>query len=158
MWTKPVAFDEFHQIRCVHDEQDWPKNWTLWNATSDRCRADCWEPRRTACVRPVRYDRNHCSASPLNHITTVGVAVVCCGRPCRMRPSDRSNSAKAATSHSSKACKMSDSTRKIAVSVEKPGRYANIVDQVVDCSTASDRPLASQRAVLVTLMQQTNSI
>jgi len=37
MWTKPVAFDEFHQIRSVHDEQDWPENRPLRNSTNDRC-------------------------------------------------------------------------------------------------------------------------
>jgi len=58
-----------------------------------------------------------------------------------------SNNAKTATSPSSLACKVSDSTRRVAVSVENRGRYAQTFDKVVDCSTTDNQPITLRRAV-----------
>jgi len=28
-----VLLDEWNQVSCIHDEQNWPKHWALWNTT-----------------------------------------------------------------------------------------------------------------------------
>ena len=89
-------------------------------------------------------------------MTTVDVSVVCRGRPCRTRQTGRT------------ALKLQHLLRQRPVKcqtapVRLQSRSKNlvgmkIVDQVEVCLTADDRRLASQRAVLVFLMQQTNAI
>ena len=78
-------------------------------------------PRHPCCVRPDRYDRNHRRAA----LSIPNVTRRRCGKmswSTVSKAADRSSRTRVATSPQSTACRISESTRSMAVSVEWYGR------------------------------------